>query len=229
MLRGWAPALAVVVIAGSGEGDAAARKPAEPRVAVGAVKGIITEPRVSLKRWPHGLAPIDVRNRNTGARAKIRLYEDDGGLSAEALRRFMRVAATDAAIDGDEPLEPRVIMLAIRASYHFGGAPIVIVSATRKGSSGYHGTGDALDFQLEKVDARKLAAYLFGTPRAGVGLYTHPKTQYAHLDARARSYHWLDASPPGVTWRESLLRDPKQAQRDAGYVPASDLPEAALE
>jgi hypothetical protein len=226
MLRGWAPALAVVVVAGSG--DASARKLPEPRAAaVTAAKARLDMPLVNVKSWPQKLGPIDVRNRNTGARARVRLYEDDGGLSAEALRTFMHVAASDPS--ADEPLEPRVIMLAFRAAYHFGGAPIVIVSATRKGATGYHGTGDALDFQLEKVDARKLASFLFGTPRAGVGLYTHPKTQYVHLDARARSYHWLDGSPPGVTWRESLLRDPKQAQRDAQYVPVSDLPEGALQ
>jgi len=183
------------------------------------------------RAWAEHLGPIEVKNRNTGAHARIRLYEDDGGLSAEGLRAFVRVAASDPSVDAekDEPLEPRVIMLAFRAAYHFGGAPIVIVSATRKGAAGYHGTGDALDFRLEKIEARRLAAWLFGTPRAGVGVYTHPKTQYVHLDARARSYHWLDASPPGVRWREALLRDPIQVRRDAEYVPASDLPEAALE
>jgi hypothetical protein len=223
MLRGWLPALVVAV---AGSGGSSREAPREPRVLAHVATARVEAPRVSVKSWPSKLGPIDVRHRTTGARARIRLYEDDGGLSADGLRQFMRVAASDPS--GDEPLEPRVIMLAVRASYHFGGAAMLIVSATRKGSSGYHGTGDALDFQLEKVDARKLAAFLFSTPRAGIGLYTHPKTQYVHLDARERSYHWLDASPPGVTWRESLLRDPKGAERDAGYVPASDLPEAAV-
>ena len=117
------------------------------------------------------------------------------------------------------------MQLAIRASYHFGGAAISIVSATRPGARGKHGTGEALDFSLEGVKATVLAAYLRTTPRAGVGIYTHPKTQYVHLDVREHSYHWIDGSPPGVTWREQLLADPKQAARDASWSPALDLPE----
>ena len=91
------------------------------------------------------------------------------------------------------------------------------MSATRKGAHGKHGKGEAIDFQLEGVSAATLAAYLRGTPLAGIGIYTHPKTQYVHLDVRAHSYHWLDGSPPGVTWREKLLGDPSQEKRDASY------------
>jgi hypothetical protein len=58
----------------------------------------------------------------------------------------------------------------------------------------------------------------------GVGIYTNAKTHYVHLDVRDRSYHWLDASPPGVTWREALLPDPSQQKRDSSYTPESDLP-----
>jgi hypothetical protein len=32
-----------------------------------------------------------------------------------------------------------------------------------------------------------------------------------------------------VTWREKLLRDPKQAKRDASYDANGDLPEAAAQ
>jgi hypothetical protein len=45
-----------------------------------------------------------------------------------------------------------------------------------------------------------------------------------HLDVRDRSFHWLDASPPGVTWREAALPDSKQSARDASYTAESDLP-----
>ncbi|MGD0527374.1 MAG: hypothetical protein ABSE49_19690, partial [Polyangiaceae bacterium] len=57
-----------------------------------------------------------------------------------------------------------------------------------------------------------------------LGIYTHPKTQYVHLDVREPSFHWLDGSPPGVTWKERPLRDPGQAQRDASWTADGDLP-----
>jgi hypothetical protein len=48
-----------------------------------------------------------------------------------------------------------------------------------------------------------------------------------HLDVRDHSYHWVDGSPPGVTWREQLLPDPKQIARDASLSWSLDLPEVA--
>ncbi len=181
--------------------------------------------RAPSPSWSRALAPIRVTNRNTNASAKVRLYDEAGAVDASATREFMKVAASEQG--KDERLPQRLVQLAVRASYHFGGAAIEIVSATRAGAKGKHGTGEALDFALEGVRANVLAAYLFGLPRVGVGIYTHPKTQYVHLDVREISAHWLDASPPRVSWREKLLRDPKGAARDAAYVPASDLPELA--
>ena len=116
-------------------------------------------------------------------------------------------------------------MLVFRAAYHFDAPKINVVSATRKGARGKHGDGSAMDFELDGVSASDLAAYLRTFPRAGVGFYPHPKTQYVHLDVREHSYHWIDFSPPGVTWREKLLDDPNQAARDASYSASADLPE----
>jgi len=183
--------------------------------------------------WAASLAAIDVLNRNTNAQGKIRLYDDHGVLDRGEARSFMRIAGRagpgsddpDDASEDDERLNLRVVQLALRASYHFGGARISIISATRPGAHGKHGSGEALDFSLDGVKASLLAAYLRSTPRAGVGIYTHPKTQYVHLDVREHSYHWIDGSPPGVTWREQLLADPKQAARDASWTAALDLPE----
>lgn len=180
--------------------------------------------------WASSLAPVTVKNRNTNARGAIRLYDANGMLDRGEARAFMRIAGSskvepDDASDDDERLDLRVVQLAIRASYHFGGASLLVISATRPGAHGKHGTGEALDFSLDGVKAAVLAAYLRTLPRAGVGIYTHPKTQYVHLDVREHSYHWIDGSPPGVTWREQLLRDPKQAARDASWSASLDLPE----
>ena len=45
-----------------------------------------------------------------------------------------------------------------------------------------------------------------------------------HVDDREQSYHWLDASPPGRTWKEAQLGDPKREARDAAWTPSADLP-----
>lgn len=174
-----------------------------------------------------GLGGISVSNRNTNAQGLVRLYDDRGALDPAGAKAFMRLAAHSAdASDEACALDVRLVQLVVRASYHFNGAAVSIVSATRRGARGKHGSGEAIDFALEGVKAGELAAWLRGTPLAGVGIYTHPKTQYVHLDVRDQSFHWIDASPPGVSWRERRMPDPKQATRDAAYQASMDLPEA---
>jgi uncharacterized protein YcbK (DUF882 family) len=125
----------------------------------------------------------------------------------------------------DEPrtLAPRLEQLVVKAAYHFANARVQIVSAFRQ-NAGRHGTGEALDFKLVGVPAARLASYLRGLPRVGVGIYTHPRTQFVHLDVRAESYHWIDASPPGVKWREGRLADSGAKKRDAAWTPDLDQP-----
>ena len=74
-----------------------------------------------------------------------------------------------------------------------------------------------------------LAAYLRTLALVGVGLYTHPRTQYVHLDIRDESYHWIDGSPPGVTWREQQLLDWTRWKKDPSYTPEMDLPVVAMD
>jgi hypothetical protein len=62
-------------------------------------------------------------------------------------------------------------------------------------------------------------------PRVGVGIYTHPRTQYVHLDSRARSFHWIDGSPPGLSWRERSIGGRSIAKLDAVYTRSLDWPE----
>jgi len=78
------------------------------------------------------------------------------------------------------------------------------------------------------VPPKKLAELLRTFARVGVGVYIHPRSQFVHLDVREQSYHWIDGSPPGRTWREHALPDPTAQERDAAYTPAQDLPAGAL-
>lgn len=234
----WTTALAVLFAAGTGDAAPTSgpvrnahiveRMPPRPLELPNAPATIGRK-----SEWATALEAIDVKNHNTNVRATIRLYAEDGSVDRSALSVFMRVASSSPdhadLPDGQiaEPLEPRLVQLAFRAAYHFGGKPVVIISATRRGAHGKHGTGEALDFQLTGVRAATLAAYLRTFPRAGVGIYTHPRTQFVHLDVRDRSYHWLDASPPGVRWRDKRLSDRTQQKRDASYSSLMDLPETA--
>jgi uncharacterized protein YcbK (DUF882 family) len=175
--------------------------------------------------WAVELPPLHVECANTGASADLRVYGADGTVDASAVEALSQVAA-DA--NGPFPLNERLARLAVKAAHHFDASTLEVVSAYRKprgkAPPDHHAKGEALDFRLRGVDYRKLAAYLRSLPRVGVGVYTDRRTHYVHLDVRDRSFHWLDASPPGVTWREGALPDPKQAERDASYTSDSDLP-----
>jgi len=183
------------------------------------------EPPALEVAWAKALPALRVECANTGAQAEVRLYDDDGSVNPLAVDAFSQVAA-DA--NGPFPLQERVVRLAVKAARYFDAKTLVVVSGYRKPRTkappDHHAKGEALDFRLPGVDYRKLAAYLRSLPRVGVGVYTDSRTRYVHLDVRDRSFHWLDASPPGVTWREAALPDAKQAARDAAYTDESDLP-----
>ncbi len=177
-------------------------------------------PDARAASWARSLPPIEVSSVVSREKATIRLYANDGEIDEDARATLERIAANDAA---PHTLAPRVEQLLVRAAYHFGAAPVQLVSAFRQRAS-RHGTGEAIDFKLKGVAPRALAAYLRQLPRAGVGIYTNARTQFVHLDVRDQSYHWVDGSPPGVKWHEAQLRDPMAAKRDAAWTPQSDLP-----
>jgi len=169
-------------------------------------------------------APLRVLNVNTLAEATVRLYASDGALDPDALAEFSRVASGD---DGPA-LDPRLVQLVAKAAYELGATSIEAISGFRPmkngKAAGRHTTGEALDFRLEGVKTPKLAMHVRSFAHAGVGIYTHPRTQYIHLDVRDESYHWVDGSPPGVTWREQPIPDWRARLRDLAYAPEMDLP-----
>jgi uncharacterized protein YcbK (DUF882 family) len=174
--------------------------------------------------WAVGLDPLKIECANTGLSETARLYADDGTIDPAAAEAFSRAAADS---NGFAPLKPRLLQLVVKAAHHFQSSTVIVVSGyrlQRGGKSDHHTLGEAIDFKIPGVDYRRLAAHLDSYPLTGVGIYTNTKTHYVHLDVRDRSYHWLDASPPGVTWREALLPDPSQRKRDLSYTPESDLP-----
>jgi peptidase M15-like protein len=201
--------------------DVPARPAAAPDARTAIDTPMTAAPRSSrTTAWAGALAPVPVTSGSTGVTATVRLYTPDGEVDETERMRFEHVVARDGE---QHVLAERLEQLVVKAAYHFDGARVVVVSGWRE-HAGRHTTGEALDFKLQGVHAAQLAAYLRSLPRVGVGIYTHPRTQYVHLDVREPSYHWLDASPPGITWKERQLRDPGQIQRDAAWSPQDDLP-----
>ena len=194
---------------------AIARRPAEPAFAP------MTERRAV--DWAKNLPALTIENPNTRAIATIKLYADDGTVDPPSFDSFKLLVG-----DGHNhpaPMNRRVVQLLVKAAAHFDAKHVVVVSAYRPGRrGGPHAHGVAIDFKLPGTSSRTLAAYLRTLPRVGVGIYTHPQTQYVHLDVRETSWHWVDASPPGRTWREAPLPDKDRVARDATYSPAIDLP-----
>jgi uncharacterized protein YcbK (DUF882 family) len=178
-----------------------------------------------------GLPSLSFRNQSTGKTELVRLYDDAGQVDErEAVRLDALLADTrDPKNSATITLDRRTLQLAVRAALHFHVLEIQVVSAYRKPGrrrEGPHASGKAIDFKLPGVPARKLASYLRTLPRVGVGVYTHRKTSFVHLDDRERSFHWLDASPPGRSWRElSLGGGAGLIKRDAAYARRDDWPE----
>jgi uncharacterized protein YcbK (DUF882 family) len=181
---------------------------------------IATAPSARVAHWAGALEPVEVESVSSHTRASIRLYANDGSVDSKARETFEQIVASTGEA---HPLAVRLEQLIVKAAYHFQRARVLVVSGWRP-NAGRHTSGDALDFKLVGVRPAQLAAYLRHLPRAGVGIYTHPRTQFVHLDVREPSYHWIDASPPGVKWPEARLRDPYASQRDASWTPDMDLP-----
>jgi uncharacterized protein YcbK (DUF882 family) len=170
--------------------------------------------------WADALEPIEVTNDSTGASAWIRLYDLAGDIDEAQRAAFERVASRESE---PHPLAPRVEQLVMKTAYHFGVHRLLLVSGWRE-RSGKHSTGEAIDFKLQGVPPAKVAAFLHGLARVGVGTYTNPGTQFVHVDVREPGYYWVDPSPPGVHWRELPIGDRMMAIRDATYVAEMDLP-----
>jgi uncharacterized protein YcbK (DUF882 family) len=214
-----------------------------PRVAPAALKGraraAATKPAPSTLALAAKVPPVasrfaqlpalHVENQTTHESRELKLYDGSGQLDESAATQL-----DELLCDARRPkqrdttrLNRRTLQLLFKAAYHFDAYEVEVVSAYRKPGrrrEGPHGNGDAIDFRLGGVKAWALAAYLRQLPRTGVGVYTHPKTQYVHLDSREHSFHWLDASPPGRHWREKSIGSPHLEKLDALFSPAADWP-----
>jgi len=188
------------------------------------------------KAAPHGasrfeaLSALRIENETTRESRVVKLYDALGQIDEAAAAQLDELLC-DARLPKHHEttrLNRRTLQLLFKAAYHFSSYEVQVVSAYRKPGrrrEGPHGNGDAIDFRLRGVSAAVLAAYLREIPRTGVGVYTHPKTQFVHIDSREHSFHWLDASPPRRNWREKSIGGKDLGERDRRYSPSQDLPE----
>lgn len=207
--------VAAVVLFGAlfGGGGTAPRGPEAQVAHERALEGVSSdfETRGKTEVWAVRTWPVHVRNPNTNATCDVRLYTDEGTVDEDAMKTLVGIVNP-----GGEPEDPRVLLLAMRAAYFFGATSMEALSGHRKDprETSKHHSGEALDFKLDRVESGALAAHLRGYGHVGVGIYTHPRTRYVHLDTREVSFHWIDSSPPGKTWREANITDRKVTERD---------------
>lgn len=192
--------------------------------------GAASMPQPPAPRRFEQLPALHLQSEMTRQSLDAKLYDAQGQID-EAVAAQLDELLCDARSPKHHDvarIDRRTLQLLFKAAYHFGSSDVEIVSAYRKpgrSHEGPHGTGSAIDFRLHGVKAAVLAAYLRQIPRTGVGVYTHPKTQFVHLDNREHSFHWLDASPPRRHWRERSLGERDLAERDHRFSPEQDLPE----
>lgn len=209
---------------------AAAPAPAAPRAAAASLPPITSPSSPLVDSAFSRLATLRFTSANQHRSVSVRLYDRQGHLDESAASELDTLLADARDPDQIEshPIDRRTLQLVAKAAYHFKSSNIDVVSGYRKPGrrrEGPHGRGAAVDFKLEGVSAKELAAYLRTQSRVGVGVYTHPRTQFVHLDVREQSFHWLDASPPGKHWRERSIGGRTLLARDARYERGSDWPE----
>lgn len=136
-----------------------------------------------------------------------------GGFDDAALARARAALAARSGATHD--VHPRLLEILYRAVLHFRAPYVHVISGYRDSArpTSRHAQGRAIDFVLPGVSDRRLAAWLRPQGFVGVGIY--PTSGFVHLDVRARSYFWRDASGPGQPNRERPMLLHLAARYDA--------------
>jgi uncharacterized protein YcbK (DUF882 family) len=185
--------------------------------------------RAEIEVWSRR-DPQPIVFRPIASRDRFELVQaTDGTFDAEALDRA-ELAFAYREDGSHRPVHPRLLQLVHRAVRHFRAPYVYVISGYRSGNPrSRHAQGRAIDLVLPGVPDRRLAAYLRPQGFVGVGIY--PTSGFVHLDVRARSYFWSDASGPGQRNRERrILRTlgPRfdRIARNLGAEPVPDLEDA---
>jgi uncharacterized protein YcbK (DUF882 family) len=148
-----------------------------------------------------GRPMLAVFSLNTNDRVELSAVSDNGGFSARDLDRAAFVLREPAS-GNEHPIEPRMLDVLYRIQTHFGAQEVRVISAYRTphGGSSNHGQGRAIDLVVPGASDADVAKFARDLGFVGVGIY--PTSGFVHIDARARSYFWVDSSGPGRRNRE---------------------------
>ncbi len=131
-------------------------------------------------------------------------------------------------------MDPRLIQLLVKVSYHFGGRPVRVVSGMRDNSyfhDSKHPLGRALDFSIYGVPNEVVRDYCRTLGNVGVGYY--PNSSFVHLDVRDRPTYWVDYAGPGepprsTPWAVARRPAPVATPSVASTEPAADAGASAV-
>lgn len=160
--------------------------------------------------------------------AVVRLV-DTRGVTRPAAQRQMRELLRPRESKKRKTPNARLLGLMAQVSDHFGGRPIHIISGYRLAGgftrdTSRHVAGDAIDFRIPGVALDELREYCTHFPNVGVGLY--PRSQFVHLDVRAKPARWTDWSLPG---QAAILQKPVEIDENGAPAAANprldDIPE----
>ena len=172
-------------------------------------------PRDAVREWRAiDPPPLVLRPAGRSDRYELTPASDEGGFDAEDLAKMKEACRhRDGAA---EEIHPRVVELVYRAVREFNSPWVTVVSGYRPDrATSRHTQGRAVDIALPGIPDRRLARFLMKQGFVGVGLYTG--SGFVHVDVRARSYFWIDRSPPGRPQRvrRILPRLSERYDRDA--------------
>lgn len=168
---------------------------------------------VTPQDWGEPEQPGTVRVRTREGVVELRLVDELGRVSAEALRA-LGTLMDEADDDGDSSAhQPHARLGALLAaiSDEFGGREIQIVSGFRE-VGGYtqetsrHVHGRAIDIRVRGVPHRAVWDYCRSLALTGCGLY--PRSTFVHVDVRESHQQWVDWSAPGQRPRYGTLSGP---------------------
>lgn len=146
---------------------------------------------------PPGELWLDVINSREEYR--IRLYDSSGRMRLEAIREASW-AFRDLRAERARSVNPRLLAMLYLIQQHYdrelevvSGYRVRGVNAT-EGSR--HGSASACDLRIEGVSIREIAR-LAESSFANVGVGYYPNSGFVHVDARERTFYWIDYSGSG--------------------------------
>jgi uncharacterized protein YcbK (DUF882 family) len=159
---------------------------------------------------------------NRGDRIELEATTDAGDFAPLDIDR---ASAMFRCADGNvHPVDPRTLNLVYQLQRHFAASEVRFLSGYRTphGGRSFHGLGRAVDLVIPGATDEQVVAFARAQGFVGTGIY--PTSGFVHVDARDRSFFWVDRSGPGQTNRTMAILAAEAAARDAQARAAGKVP-----